>query len=435
MALVIAELAIPLLGVLAVDYLIKSKNFFQEKFVLPFKQTVNGKQALLFAFILSGGVSLLCWLSPGIFTSFAAPGERDELTMQIKQGNPGVSEQQINSYLDGILPSVESARKAIVQADAMRSFLFILIAAGIIFLYASNKITNASVVAVSLIILVSIDLLAIDKRYLNDSNFHDKKDIDSPQAIVGETYAANLEISKDTSLNYRVWNTFARPDQDGSTPYLNKSISGYNGAKLRRYQDLIDFHINPRNMRVINMLNTKYIIVPGENNQPMSYKNDQALGNAWFVKEYKLVANADSEIVALRTFNPAATAIIDKRFEKELDGLKLNAQDSTSSIKLTAYKANHLTYESNTSSEKLAVFSEIYFASGWNAYIDGNLTPHFRADYVLRAMRIPSGKHTVEFKFEPKIFSIGEKVSAASLFLLVLLCGGAAFSEFKKKKE
>ncbi len=434
MILVIAELTIPLLGILAIDSLIKNKNFLNEKFCLPFKQSISGKQSLLVAFILTGGLSLLCWLSPGLFTSFTASGERQELLMQIKQSNPEVDDQQINTYLDQILPSVETARKAIVQADALRSFIFILLAAGIIFLYTMNKVVNKTVLSISLIALVATDLLVIDKRYLNDESFHDKKDLENPTASMGRPYAADLEILKDTTPNYRVWNTMARPDQDGATSYFHKSISGYHGAKLRRYQDLIDFHINARNMSVINMLNTKYIIIPGEKNQPVAYPNAQALGNAWFVKEYKIVANADSEIVALRNFDPATTAIIDKRFEKAVDGFKTNLKDSLASIKLTNYKANHLTYESNSTTDGLAVFSEIYFAGGWNAYIDGNLTPHFRTDYVLRAMRIPAGKHQIEFKFEPKIISIGEKVSSASLALLFLLCAGAAFKEFKKNQ-
>ena len=150
------------------------------------------------------------------------------------------------------------------------------------------------------------------------------------------------------------------------------------------------------------------------------------------MNEYQLVANPDSEITALNKFNPKTTAILDKRFEENVSGLKLNI-DSTATIQLTNYKANDLVYESNASSERLAVFSEIYYANGWNAYVDGKLSPHFRVNYVLRAMRVPAGKHKIEYKFEPTIIAIGEKVSAASMVILFLLCGGAAFMELKNK--
>jgi hypothetical protein len=293
---------------------------------------------------------------------------------------------------------------------------------------------NKNIRVGSLIVLVLLDMVVIDKRYLNNDAFVDKKKNknENPLAAMGRPNSADLEIMKDTDPDYRVWNTLARPDQDAATSYFHKSIGGYHGAKLRRYQELIDFHINRRNMSVINMLNTKYIIIPGEKNQPMVYPNREALGNAWFVGEYKFVANADSEITALKNFNPSSTAIVDKKFESELSGFKAQ-KDSSGSIKLTGYKPNDLQYESNASSEQLAVFSEIYFSSGWNAYVDGKPAPHFRADYVLRSMRIPAGKHRVEFKFEPSIFVTGEKISAASMVLLFLLCGGAAFVELRKK--
>jgi uncharacterized membrane protein YfhO len=186
-------------------------------------------------------------------------------------------------------------------------------------------------------------------------------------------------------------------------------------------------------MEVINMLNTKYAIIPGDKGQPMVYPNREALGNTWFVNEYRMVANPDSEIVAMKKFDPANIAILDKRFEENVSGLKL-APDSSATIKLTSYKSNDLVYESNASAERLAVFSEIYYANGWNAYVDGKLTPHFRVNYVLRAMRVPAGKHNIEFKFEPSIIATGEKISAASMILLFLLCGGAVFMEFRKKQ-
>jgi len=433
MILVIAELCIPILGILAIDAILKNKNFLKDNIQLPFKQVLSGQKVLIASFILTGGIALLCWFAPGIFTDLTAPGERDQLIGQIKQSNPEANEQQIGSYLDNVLPSVEIARGAIVKSDAMRSFFFILFAAGFIWLYAKSKVTG-KVVAISLIVLVGIDMLVIDRRYLNGESFQDKKEMKNPFTVMGRPYPADLEIQKDKDPNFRVWNTLSRPDQDAATSYFHKSISGYHGAKLRRYQELIDFHINRRNMSVIHMLNTKYFIFKGDDGGVMMYPNPDVLGNAWFVNEYRMVANPDSEITALSKFDPKTTAIVDERFKENISGLK-PVKDSVSSIKLTSYKANDLVYESNASAEGLAVFSEIYYANGWNAYVDGKLTPHFRVNYVLRAMRIPAGKHTIEYKFEPSIISTGEKISTTSLVLLFLLCGFASFKEFQKRKE
>lgn len=435
MTLVIAGLTIPLLGVLAIDSLLKTKNFLAEKFTLPFKQVLTGQNILIASFVLTGGISLLCWLSPGMFTDFSAPNERNQLFYQYKQSGQDITDQQINNYLDQILPSLEDARKAMVKADALRSFFLILLAAAAIWLYEKNKIVNRNILLASLVILVLFDMAMVDRRYLNNDSYVVKKTgSQNPFAMIGRPNSADLEIMKDTDPDYRVWNTFSRPDQDGITCYFHKSLSGYSGAKLRRYQELVDFHINRRNMAVINMLNTRYAIVPDDKNQPQVYPNREALGNAWFVNEIKWVASADSEITALKNFNPATTAVLDKKFEENVAGLKPE-KDSTATIKLTSFKSNDLVYESNNSKEGLAVFSEIYYANGWNAYVDGKLTPHFRVNYVLRAMRVPAGKHQIEYKFEPTIIATGEKISAASLGLLFLLCGGAAFMEFRKKKE
>ena len=434
MILVIAGLAVPLLGILALDKILKSKNFLLEQVAFPFKQILTGQKVLVIAFLLTGGIAMLCWLSPGIFTDFSAAGERNELFGQIKQGNAEASDQEINLYLDQTLPSVKIARQSIVKADAVRSFFFILLAAAMIWIFAKNKIVNTKILIGSLILLILLDMVVVDRRYLNDESFVKKSEMKNPFAVMGRPHQADLQIQQDKDPNFRVWNTLARPDQDAATSYFHKSISGYHGAKLRRYQELIDFHINRRNIAVINMLNTKYIIVPGEKNQPTAYPNQEALGNAWFVNQYKIVASPDSEITALNGFNPATTAIIDKRFAKEVAGFK-PSNDSTATIKLLSYKPNALVYESNSSSEELAVFSEIYYANGWNAYLDGKLIPHFRVNYVLRAMKIPAGKHNIEYKFEPSIIATGNKISTASLVLLLLLCGSAAFMEFKKNSS
>jgi hypothetical protein len=296
-----------------------------------------------------------------------------------------------------------------------------------------------------------IDMVPIDKRYLNDKSFVPKKQVEVPYTAS----AADEFILQDTATDYRVLNmTTGNFTLDASTSYFHKSLGGYHAAKLRRYQDLIDHRINKEQERLIstlkagvpdsvlistmyglttmNMLNTKYYIY---NPEARPLRNPAALGNAWFVKNVTLVNNPDEEIKALDNFSPANTAVVDKKFESELSSFK-GEKDYQSTIKLTSYKPNYMVYEAkNLKANQLAVFSEIYYNKGWDAYIDGIKTPYLRANYVLRAMVIPAGDHKIEFKFEPRSYFVGEKISLAGSVLLVLFLGVSLFFEFRKKKE
>ncbi|MCK9424194.1 MAG: YfhO family protein, partial [Bacteroidales bacterium] len=236
---------------------------------------------------------------------------------------------------------------------------------------------------------------------------------------------------QDPTPDFRVLNLTTDPFNDAGTSYYHKSIGGYHGAKLRRYQELIDTGIQrdiesfARSMRtdstpVLNMLNTRYVIVPDNNKQPMAFPNNNTLGNAWFVGSYKLVDNADAEIEALKGLNPRRVTIVDKKFADMLKSY-VPGKDSLDNIKLVEYAPNALTYHYNTRKNGLAVFSEIYYPKGWNAYVDGQLTPHFRSNYVLRAMVLPAGEHKLVFKFEPKVYFLGEKISRISSGLLVII--------------
>ena len=194
---------------------------------------------------------------------------------------------------------------------------------------------------------------------------------------------------------------------------------------------MITRHISQSNEQVLNMLNTKYIIMPRRGEEPVAQLNTGALGNVWFVDRFMLVDNPDDEISALSNFNPANEAIIDERFEGLVKNLDM-VTDSTANISLASYLPNHLVYNSSAKFDRLAVFSEIYYEKGWNAYIDGNKVPYFRVNYVLRAMIVPQGEHTIEFKFHPKTYFTGQKISLASSIILLLILGGLSFVEVKK---
>jgi hypothetical protein len=257
---------------------------------------------------------------------------------------------------------------------------------------------------------------------------------------VEETFAptpADTQILQDKG-HYRVFDGVAGSgfSNDARASYFHNSIGGYHGAKLRRYQEIIEQQIAKNNMAVLNMLNTKYFITPNQQTQvPMVQTNPDACGNVWFVKEYKMVADANEEMKSLDKFNPKQTAFIDKRFTAEVGNITIKA-DSTNKIALTEYKPNEVTYQSDAKTEQLAVFSEIFYRGNddWKAYIDGQYKPHFRTDYILRGMVIPAGKHTIVFKFEPESVRVGNKVDLVASLMLVALLGLALFVEVKKKK-
>ncbi len=412
MILVIAEFCIPLLAVLAIREVVKHPEILKEK----------SKQFYL-AFGLTGGLCFIFYLMPSMFMDFFKVGEYDEISGQLKKSQ--LSPDQINIFLAG----VEEARKSIFTSDALRSFLFILMGAGLLFFY-SLKQFNKNILVTALGLLILIDMWVVDKRYLNKENFVSKGMMDQPF----DKTLADEQIMQDKDPNFRVINTTLSTFNDASTSFFHKSIGGYHGAKLKRYQELIEMQISKNNMEVLNMLNTKYFIVADEQKQPIAQRNPVACGNAWFVPSYKIVANADSEMAALDKIKPKEYAVIDKKYQSNLAGFT-PVFDSSAVIKLTAYQPNYLSYQSSAKSDQLAVFSEIYYPDGWNVYVDGKQESYFGCNYVLRAMRVAAGEHKIEFKFEPKAYSTGEKISLASSILLYLVLAAALFFEMKKKNE
>lgn len=402
MTLVIAELCIPLLAILGLQKVI-SGDIERKKLT----------KYLYYSIGITGGISLFFALAGSSIFSFAA---------------------SVDANLpEWLIEPLRQDRAAIFSADAFRSLLFILLAGAAIWAMVNKVVIKTPLVLFSvLIMLFLIDMWTVNRRYLNNDSFVRK----SVDAVPFQPSVADEIIMKDKDPNFRVFNqTVGNPFADASTSYFHKSLGGYHGAKLRRYQELIDFHLAKGNMNVYNMLNTKYFIVPDpQGGQPQMQINMEALGNVWFVNNARMVNNADEEINALTDFVPTETAVYDKRFASQLEG-RIISKDSTATISLTDYKPNHLTYKSQTGSDQLAVFSEIYYDKGWNAYIDGKSAPYFRANYVLRAMIVPAGSHTIEFKFEPKVYATGEKIAYASSILLVLLALGTLGLMAKRSTE
>lgn len=391
-------------------------------------------QSLYISGGITAGLCLIFWIMPGAFFDFSS-----------------VTDAQWKDQLPAWFHiALLEDRQSMLSGDALRSLIFILLAAGVLYFSLKQKDREKSTIGfvAILAVLVLVDLWGVDKRYLNDESFHSK--ITSVNRTFQAT-KADEAILQDKSPSYRVLD-LNNPFANAITSYRHKSIGGYHAAKMKRYQELIDYHLgreiggvissfNTQSIDTImqafshanglNMLNAKYIIFSPE--QP-PLVNPYALGNAWFVNNFAVVNNADEEIAALAKVNPATMAVVDKRFENELKGLILTP-DSLAQIELTTYKPDRLVYKSKASSEQLAVFSEVYYGNGWTAYVDGKPSPHFRADWTLRAMRIPAGEHEIEFKFEPTDYNTARTAATASSGILVLALIGFVVSLFMRKKN
>ncbi len=401
MILVIAEFTIPLLAMLAVKEVYENLS---DK-----KRLING---LYVSLGITAGLALLFILAPGLFLTFT--GSADSQMMK---------QYQLPEWL---MQAIRDDRMRMLKMDSARSLIFIILGGAVIFGLIFTKIRKEYLFG-ALIVLVLADMFPVNKRFLNDENFTSKSRVENPF----EPSAANTQILADPDPNFRVLNLAANTFNDAGTSYFHKSIGGYHGAKLRRYQELIEESIQPEiqtfagNMStdstpVLNMLNTKYFILPGREGGQVAFPNQGAMGNAWFVNAVTMVENADEEIRALRNFRPDSMAIADKRFSDQLSGLTLS-RASGDSVWLTGYAPNKLDYQYKSAQKGLAVFSEIYYPKGWNAYLNGTLVPHFRVNYVLRAMVLPAGEGKIEFRFEPTVYSTGETISKASSALLLLL--------------
>jgi len=428
MTLVIAGFTVPLLATILLDRIVKDPGDFLRD---------NKKKIIWIAGALLG-ITLLFCISPSTFTSFSSSKDVEAVTQDVQSQGGDVQ------VVDTILMNLEAARKSIMVEDSMRTFFFLFLASLLLFGYMRFKFKTDYLIY-GLLFLTLIDLWTVGRRYLSNSDFASVKTVANPFPMT----AADQYMLQDTS-KYRVLNFAVSTFNDASTSYYHQSIGGYHGAKLKRYKELIDSCLTPemQNIRVafgqgdtaarmavasqpaLNMLNTKYIVY---NPEAAPLANPGALGNAWFVKSVRLVPNADAEIAAINKLNPAEEAVVDERFKEQVSTFHY-AADSIATVKMTSYQPNHIVYSYQSSAPQLTVFSEIHYDKGWNAYVDGKEAPYFRANYVLRGMVLPAGKHTVDFKFEPTVFVVGEKISLAGSLILIGLLVYLVFSEVKKLK-
>ncbi len=418
MTLVATGFGITLIAILALKELL-SPAANKQKMLKP----------VLISAAITGGIALVFALIPSLSGNFTSESDIQQL-----QGD--------YAFMRETLPL---DRESMLSSDAWRSLIFILLATGVIWLYLKEKLkTNVAIVFLGILFIA--DLVPVDRRYLNDDNFARKRRFDN---LIQPTAADNF-ILQDKS-QYRVLDASVNIFNDASPSYFHKNIGGYHAAKLRRYQELINMQIEGEigqlfgafghaknfddiaptldSLGVLNMLNMKYVIY---NKEAAPLTNNNANGNAWFINKIRIAANADEEMKLLGDINTKTELVVDKTFSSQLSATLI--PDSTSSIVLKSYKPNHLIYDFNSKTDQLAVFSEIYYDKGWNAYINGQKAPYFRANYLLRAMPLKSGNYEVEFKFEPTSYKTGNMIALISSLILFISIIGLGFWQFKKSR-
>ena len=416
MTLVIAEVCMPMLAFLALAEVTKKTERLKKNNIY-----------IYISFGLTAGLCLLFYIAPQLFFDFLSKDEAAQFA-QLGAGQDGAIYQTFASEL-------EKVRIAIFKSDAIRSFLFITAAAVVLLL--NNNVQQSEVTFAIFVFLVLFDMFPINKRYLNNDNFIDKRRFEKP-FVMSEI---DKQILQDNSLNYRVMNLTTSTFNDASTSYFHKSIGGYHGAKLRRYQDIINHYLGRNKVgddgfwNVLNMLNTKYLIYP-QNNKAVVRPNYDAFGNAWIVSDIKWVATPNEEIAAIEDTDVKTTAIINDEFRNvigdfQISNVGLPYYDNRT-IKLDSYKPNELVYSFNSTKDELVVFSEIWTSKGWTMWIDGKESPLIRADYILRAAVIPAGNHEIMMRYEPKIWKVGNTIQFISSLILILSLIGAIVVTYRK---
>ena len=401
--LIVAGITVPLLGVLAL-----------QKIVIGEVQKQDLLKYLKYSLGIVGGVLLIFVVAPGIFLDFVSPNDKQ-------------FPEDVQKWL---VPALEADRESLARSDAFRSLVFVLLSAGLLWAIIEKKIL-ANYAAIALAVLVLVDMWGVNKRYLNDDAFVNKSKLKAQFA----PRAVDEQILQDKDPNYRVYDASVNTFNSSSGSYYHKMVGGYHAAKLKKYQELIENQISKGNMSVFNMLNTRYFINKDQqSSQEIVQRNPGAMGNAWFVNEVEFAANADSEMNALTGFDPKSKAIVDVRYKAEVGNISL-IKDSTANIKLSSYSPMELNYQAESKSGGFAVFSEIYYPAGWNAFVNGKPANIIRTNYVLRGLNLPAGKNEIKFKFEPNSYYTGEKIALVASILTVILLLAAIYFEFKNRNK
>ena len=424
--LVIAEFTIPLLAMLALKKLL-SGEIKKEKLKVP----------LIASFVLTGGIAMLFSLMPSMFfDSFISTSE-----MHAIQSLPA-------EYIQPLVANLTEMRQAVFTADSWRSFYIILAGTGVLLAFIYGKLKKEYAIGI-IVALCLVDLWTVNKRYLNDEMFVPKSEREAPQQ---KTQTDEL-ILRDQNLDYRVLNLASNTFNENETSYYHKSVGGYHAAKLRRYQEMIEAYINPEMQAlfkgvseaggdmtqlngdsicpVLNMLNTRYFILPLQGGQTVPIQNPYAYGNAWFVDKLNYVNNANEEIAAVGKIDLRHQAVADAKFKEQLG--EATVQDTASVVTITSYEPNRLTYDVNSGKGGVLVFSEIYYP-GWEAKVDGQPVELGRVDYILRALNVQPGKHQVELSFFPKSVNLTETIAYIAYVLLILIVAAGVFLEWKRRK-
>jgi hypothetical protein len=397
---VIIELCVPLLMILGLVRFFADNNTHQEKL-----------RALKISFFAVFGLGIALLAFQGMF-SFT-----------------GLNDSMYERYFgEEVVAVIRRDREVVYRNDTIRSLIFVTLAALVLFVYLKRKLKPVLGILL-LALLIAIDLVSVAKRYVSEDQF-------VRQRVVKEPFTAS-DVDRQIMADTSVFRVFDQTEglNGARTSNFHQSIGGYHAAKPAAMQELFDFHIYKNNLSVLHMLNVRYVIQNDEQGNKRAAFNPRACGNAWFVARLIGVENADEEIIRLDSLEVLSEAVVNTSQFPDMRDMEFE-RDSSAMIELTDYQPNRLRYVSNNSYEGLAVFSEMYYGNGWNAYVDGRLVPHFKVNYVLRALKLPPGRHEIEFRFEPEVVSTGSRITlASSALLLIVLLGGIFYTILKGRKK
>ncbi len=423
-AMVIPQLCFPLLAALGLQQFLEEK----EAGLINWKKFKSAGMALALVLVLFIGFYFMADYSSG---SDAYLKEQLVGMMAGGQQQGPEMQQQAQSFAQTVIRALEDDRQSLYGKDLIRALVLIGLSIGLLYYYAKDKLSR-QLVLIGILCLSSFDILSVGRRYLSSRNFVEPEEFENGL----QATPADLQIKQDTRYPYRVFDrsTGGNPFESARASYFHNSIGGYSPAKLGLYQDLIEHQLSKGNMQVYNMLNTRYFIMQNPaDGKPVAQQNPAAFGPVWLVKEIMYVPDGDAEMKALDSTDLLKVAVVQEKFRAAAGGAPV--ADSAASITWLENKNDLVSYKSSASTPQFAVFSEIFYDKGWNAYIDGKLVPHVKTNYLLRGLAIPAGQHSIEFRFEPKAVALSKTITIISTFLIILLLGVGFWQELSKKDQ